>query len=244
MYKSKKLYRRNIITTLLLTSGLILTLAVSGQADCPQVLPNGAAYQKLAADWWKWAESFPVSINPLFDETGEHAYLGDQGNVFFLAGSSISTTVSRTIEVPKGKPIFFPILNGLWDNVGVRPPYLGGPVMPPRGKVNPMTVPEMYAALDEFINSISDLQASVDGCPIQGLFGYRAKSAPFSYRLPATDNIYQYFGINVSGTIAPAVADGYWLFLAPLPEGDHIIKFGGTAGSFTLDITYYITVTH
>jgi hypothetical protein len=242
MSKSKKQSCSNVIAALLITSGLIVSsLTASAQAACPQVLPNGKAYEKLAADWWKWALSFPVTINPLFDETGAQAYLGNQGNVFFLAGVfNESGTAMRTIEVPAGKPLFFPVLNGLWDNIGVRPPYLGGPFTPP---AQPMTVPELYAALAANIASVSALQASVDGCPIPNLFSYRAKSAPFNYKLPATDNLFQFFGINVSGTITPAVTDGYWLFLTPLPVGEHTVNFGGTNGSFTLNITYHITVT-
>jgi hypothetical protein len=242
MYKRKQQSWSNIIAALVMTAGLIVSVfMVPVQAACPQVLPNGKAYEKLAADWWKWSLSFPVSINPLFDETGAQGYLGNQGNVFFLAGVfNDSGTAIRIIEVPAGKPLFFPVLNGLWDNIGVRPPYLGGPFTPP---AQPMTVPEMYAALAENINGVSALQASVDGCPIPNLFSYRAKSAPFNYRLPATDNLFQLFGINVSGTIAPAVTDGYWLFLSPLPVGEHTVNFGGTNGGFTLNLTYHITVT-
>jgi hypothetical protein len=30
--------------------------------------------------------------------------------------------------------------------------------------------------------------------------------------------------------------------LAPLAIGNHTINFGGTSGSFTLDVTYYVNV--
>ena len=248
MYKSKKQSGSNVIAALLMTTGLIVaSLAVPVQAACPQVLPNGKAYEKLSAEWWKWAESFPVSINPLFDQTGANAYLGNQEKVFFLGGViNASGTVTRNITVPAGKPLFFPVVNALWDNVTIRPPYLGGF---PRSE--PLSVPELYALAAQTVESASGIHASVDGCSIPNLSGYRAQSAPFSYRLPATDNIYQFFGIDVAGVIAPAVSDGYWLFLAPLPVGEHIINFGGTflndpgnpSDDFTLNITYHITVT-
>jgi hypothetical protein len=32
---------------------------------------------------------------------------------------------------------------------------------------------------------------------------------------------------DATGTVFPAVADGYYLMLRPLPAGQHIIKFGG-----------------
>lgn len=245
MFRSKKHYWRNVIAALVLVLGLLASATTSTvQATCPLVIPNGKAYEKLAVDWWKWAFSFPVSINPLFDETGAQAYLGNQGNVFFLAGViNVSGTATRTITVPAGKPLFFPVLNVETDNVGVRPPYLGGPFTPP---AMPKTVPELYAEADGFIMATSELHATVDGCPIPNLSSYRATSAPFNFRLPANDNIVQFFGINISGTVAPVVTDGFWLLLAPLPIGEHIINFGGTFGNpinFTLNITYHITVT-
>jgi hypothetical protein len=46
--------------------------------------------------------------------------------------------------------------------------------------------------------------------------GYaRLQSPPFPYELPAADNIIQFFGFDVSGTVAPAVADGFYSF-API----------------------------
>ncbi|MBL8188431.1 MAG: hypothetical protein JNK38_10510 [Acidobacteria bacterium] len=241
MFTGKKQYFCRLAIAMVVALGLMTPI----QASCPQVIPNGSAYQKLAADWWKWAFSFPTSINPLFDETGSQAYLGDRGNVFFLAGVyNVTGTATRTVTVPAGKPLFFPVLNSEYDNVLFRPPYLGGPITPPP-QPNPLSVPELYAASADVVALTSELHATVDGCSIPGLFSYRAKSAPFSFRLPATDNIYQFFGVDVSGTVAPAITDGYWLFLQPLPPGNHTVNFGGTFGApvnFTLDITYHITV--
>jgi hypothetical protein len=44
-----------------------------------------------------------------------------------------------------------------------------------------------------------------------------------------------------------AVADGYWIMLAPLPIGEHTIRFKGAVdndilGGFVVDVTYFITV--
>jgi hypothetical protein len=48
-----------------------------------------------------------------------------------------------------------------------------------------------------------------------------------------------------AGTYAPAVADGYYLLLAPLRPGVHTIAFGGTGnfgGPTSQDITYHLRV--
>jgi hypothetical protein len=84
------------------------------------------------------------------------------------------------------------------------------------------------------------LTTSVDGVVLQNLANYRFSSPVFSYTLP--DN-------NIEGvpaqTVTPAVADGYYLMLAPLSAGQHQIHFTGGSPllNFSLDVTYNITVT-
>ncbi|MBI1761069.1 MAG: hypothetical protein HYR56_06490 [Acidobacteria bacterium] len=245
MLKSNQQYWRSIIAALAFVLGL-LGSTPSAQAQSnpnPGVIPVNGEYRKLAAQWWQWAESFPVSQNPLFDETGALACLGEQeeGNLFFLGGVfNASGTATRNITLPAGTRLFFPTVNVLWDNVGVDPP------LNPQG---------LFAQADLFVAAINALHASLDGQPVQNPFGYRAKSnGPFCYKLPATDNIYQFFGAGAllppfachnGFCICPAVADGYWLLLRPLPVGQHTLNFGGTIGppvNFSLNITYNITV--
>src|SRR5262245_65845670 len=64
----------------------------------------------LATSWWKWALETPASENPLTDTTGQFAAVNQSGRVWFLAGNAGGTTV-RTITVPSGKALFFPIVN-------------------------------------------------------------------------------------------------------------------------------------
>jgi hypothetical protein len=228
----------------LIVTGLLI-LASGGaswaQNSNPGIIPVNQQYVKLSAQWWQWAYSFPVSNNPLFDETGAQACLGKQepGNIFFLAGVfNVSGTATRNITVPSGTRLFFPVLNVEWDNVGFPP----------------MTVEELYQMAAGQVDATTELHASIDGQPVQNLFSYRVQSDPFCYTLPATDNIAQFFGLGAdlppfacaSGfCICPAVSDGFWLLTTPLPLGQHTINFGGTVGppvNFTLDITYNITV--
>ena len=50
------------------------------------------------------------------DTTGEFASLGQSGPVWFLAGT-FGSTVTRTVTIPAGKTLFFPILNTIWINI-------------------------------------------------------------------------------------------------------------------------------
>jgi hypothetical protein len=99
---------------------------------------------------------------------------------------------------------------------------------------------------------VDTLDASVDGVPVRGLDPrtgrYRGCAAPvagcarpFSLTLPDAN----LFGIP-AGTYAPAVADGFYLLLAPLRPGMHTLTFGGTgffSGAPTAeDITYHLRV--
>jgi len=65
-----------------------------------------------------------------------------------------------------------------------------------------------------------------------------ARSSPAPHRRAPLDMP------DVTGTVAPAVSDGWWVFIPPLAKGTYDLNFGGTTfgGSFTLDITYHITV--
>lgn len=149
----------------------------------------------------------------------------------------MSGTTTRTIKIPAGTRLFFPVVNVEWDNVGIDPPF---------------TVAQLYEQADLFVAPIDHLHASIDGQAVQNLFSYRAKSDPFCYTLPAADNIYQFFGAPpewltpyacaTGFCVCPTVADGYWLLLKPLPVGQHTINFGGGTPNFSLDITYNITV--
>jgi len=224
---------RGVLSLLMGVALLVLALAPTVSAEDGVILsPDskwyGATYGQWGARWWQWAFSLPVSENPLFDETGAMASNGQSGPVFFLAGVfNVSGTAERTITLTDDKALFFPILNYEVDEVGLHP-ALG--------------VKQLYEWAAELLAAITELHASIDEEPVENLFDYRGTSRPYPFWLPETDNIYQYFGYDVSGTLAPAVSDGYWLMLAPLSVGEHEINFGGSLPWFTLEITYHITV--
>ena len=75
---------------------------------------------------------------------------------------------------------------------------------------------------------------------------FRTKSPVFSYTVPDENSLYDYFGLvgpQFEGTIKPAVADGYWAYIPPLPPGAHVVEFGAADTSgFSLNVTYLLTV--
>jgi hypothetical protein len=217
-----------------IAAAMVLTLsrqANVARGDSPAALPDEP---ELTAKWWEWVYSLPVSKNPLFDETGALAgtaqpYKGSK--VFFLVGViSLSGTVERSITVPAGTAFFFPLINTETDNIGLSPQ-------------DSFTVPELRAGAASIADDAADLHVTLNGTSLLDSVE-RIVSPPFAYHLPDEDNIYQFLGLDFTGTVAPAVSDGYWLFIPPLQKGTYDLNFGGSFPDFgfTLDVTYHITV--
>jgi hypothetical protein len=167
--------------------------------------------------------------------------VGQSGHVWFLAGyfpnggSGGPFTFTRNCTVPVGKALFIPLINSWADNVCNSPP---------------LTVDQLRAIAEGGVIPASNLHASIDGKPLTDLKSYRARSPVFSYTLPPSpDNVIDAaFGVSLPGpcwpslTVTPAVADGFYIMLAPLSKGLHTINFGGSGPGITLNVTYNLTV--
>ncbi len=153
------------------------------------------------------------------------------------------------MEVPAGKALFFPIINSLWVTTCVG---------------EPRTIAEIRPMVAPFVDAATELAAEIDGVPVSNLAQYRAESPLFCTPLVlfgvddpedlaafcpggtpdpnCTDlpNPEEHFG--PTDGFGPAMADGYWLMLAPLKAGGHTIHFTATSGEFSLDVTYHLTV--
>ncbi len=183
-----------------------------------------------AAQWNQWSTSLPVSVHPLFDQSGALTEVGQRGPVWFLGGVyNESGSVVRTATIPTGKALFFPILNYGADNIPHDPPF---------------TVEQLREEAAEVVGQIQieSLFCEVDGVAIQDLGRGRVLSDAHAFAFPE-GNLAQYFGqVAPRGIYFPAVSDGYWVMLRPLAPGAHTLHFGGSVGTFTLDVTYNLTV--
>jgi hypothetical protein len=185
----------------------------------------------LATSWWQWVFETPASENPLTDTTGQFAAVNQSGRVWFLAGNLGGTTV-RTITVPSGKALFFPIVN-VFD---VEDAIIAGGV---KLFLVPQPVQVAQAFVSNVIATATSLSCEVDGSPVPVTAANLEQSMPFSLHLPA-DNI---LGVP-AGIYYPAVDSGYYVLLPPLSAGQHTIHWAGsiTFFSLSLDVTYNITV--
>lgn len=246
MFKSRRQYWRNIIAALVLVFGLTMPTTTpqaqgSGNPGVipPNARPYGKTYGEWSAKWWQWVYSIPAPVNPNIDATGANCGQGQSGPVWFLGGN-FGGTSTRNCTVPAGKALFFPLINQEADNFLCTDPD------------TTFDLAGLYGFADFVIDLAGNLQCKVDGVPIQNLQRYRAVSPVFSITLPE-DNLVQALATllpyppcadGLPGTYAPAVSDGYWLMLAPLPPGEHTTHFHSELPDFgfALDITYTITV--
>lgn len=186
------------------------------------------------ARWWQWANSIPAASNPIIDQTGEFAAVGQNGPVWFIGGVlGNSGTAERTIKIPAGKALFMPVLNGMYFN------YENDPA--------PFTREQMRQGVSDYVNAADSesLSAVLNGSEIPGLEKFRFFAEFLDTAFPE-DNAWTAIGAPVpAGLNGPAATDGYWLMLRPLPPGTHELRLRGSIRSpynFDLDVTYHITV--
>jgi hypothetical protein len=217
---------------------------VTAQVIAPDQAVAGQSQHELADRWWPWAINVPIASNPVVQSGDIGAVAGDQGSVFFLAGSTSPDPVTRNVIVPPNKPLFFPLIAINVDNVAL-------PGDPP----TTLTAAELLDLVKVAFDNATDLFLEVDGVSMADLPSHRQTtlaSQPYSYTTTSTDNLIDavFGGDSTLGTgtypstVSPAVQDGYWVALEGFAEGTtHTLHFGGRNGfDFTQDITYNLTV--
>lgn len=191
------------------------------------VAQTGKTYGEWSEAWWKYVLEIPFENNPLFDETGANCNFAQSGDVFFLVSTAGGTATRNECTVPAGKVIFLALLGT------VRFKEISGPE------------PEVAAraSIQGVSKSTRELRALVDGEDVGiSLFPrstpLRTLSPSGFFTIDAPEN--NVFGLTPNQY--HAVADGFYLMLAPLSPGPHEITFGGTTGGFSSYITYNLIV--
>ena len=199
----------------------------------------GKAYGDWSAAWNQWSYSIPEPVHPLFDNgdcsTAQSGPVWFLGGKFCANGETCSFTTVRTCTVPYGKALFFPVVDSedsaLEESVNEHP---GDP------SFQQIAAMRQYAA---GIESTPGVFCEIDRKPVPQLMQrFGVQSAAFGFTLPDKNILsYIYAPPNdfKAGTYYPAVDEGYYIMLAPLPPGNHTLHFGAS----WLDVTYHLTVT-
>jgi hypothetical protein len=142
--------------------------------------------------------------NPSVDKIGINCSQGQNGPLFFLISSFDGSLVNRECVVPKGKPLFFPILNSSVHLSNIR--------LLDRMKVK--------KCAKTFHDMAKGIKASLDGKPLPVT---KIVTGIFNFTLP---------GNNIFGTGAPmeshSVSNGHFSGVDSLTPGTHILKFSGS----------------
>jgi hypothetical protein len=201
----------------------------------------GKTSAEYSASWWQWVFSLPTTNNPILDTAPIST--GQNGKVWYLCGNFSGNPEVRSGNVPEGTSLFFPIINAEVDNTDC-----------PAPDTNSVAVLREEAGANQ--DQATNMSCTIDGAAVSGLdngltTAYRVQAPVFTYTVPGSNNMLEYFGYDCYTSNAPiaikadAVADGVYLMLAPLSVGPHTIHFHGEIGSpstFTEDITYNLTV--
>jgi hypothetical protein len=157
---------------------------------------------------------------------------GQRGSIWLLAGIA----EKRSCSVPEGVSLFFPAINVVNFNT---------PNMCGNGPEN-LDLKKLLKSVNDVIDTAHDVSVTIDGQAIKKTLLGRVKSTVFEVALPAPpDNL---CGDVPAGIYSPAVADGYYAALPPLParKTPYIIHLHGEAtfqGTPAIeDTTYTLTV--
>lgn len=204
-------------------AALILTVFAnaSAQAASAQPLPAaqivaGHSQAEWSQLWWQWAASFEDHESPVADQTGELCGARQSGPVWFLAGTYGTRRTIRLCKVPRGKHLFFPLINYVVSR-------------PLEREVSCQHVMHSAARLTD---EVSALILEVDGKRIEGLEAHRQPTKCFNIAERSRPKQF----------IFPSAANGYYVMLKPLSPGTHVINFGGALPNMLQAVTYTIVV--
>jgi hypothetical protein len=218
------------ITILLFVMGFSFTTFVTADSMNPGVYskdsaPYGAPYGEWIAKWWNWSLSIPKDQHPRDDYTPEKCTINQNGPVWFLA-DQLGGREDRTCSIPTGKAILIPLLTG----------ECGYEVAEVK---NDDDMRDCATAGNEY----GVIEATVDGRKVKDLESYRTQSGYFNSTI-VDNNIYD----SPPGNYR-AFADGYYVFLEPLPAGNHDVNLKVSvlnpvepSYNYNADWTYHLVV--
>lgn len=178
---------------------------------------GGLSQAEWSRAWWQWAGSFSRETSPIADRSGALCGARQTGNVWFLAGTYGTQRTVRTCRVPRGKYLFFPLIN-----------YV---VMPP--PTRPVTCEAVKATAASMTDDASALVLEIDGTRVEGLDRHR--QAPIQcFNMGAL--------ADPPAQVFPSASNGYYVMLRPLSPGTHTLNFGGALPRMLQAVTYTLHV--
>jgi hypothetical protein len=196
----------------------------------PDTLIDGKTYEEWSACWWQWVLEVPVYSNPLLDTTGKFAHKNQSGPVWFLAGVTGATEVTRYAAVPADKYIFFPLVNNVWAQ------WPGDPELSPE---DIDFIRDVY--LSPYVDGATNMMCTIDDTYEISAQAVRTESDLFGVTYPKKN---LFAPDCVKGYGFPCFDEGVYLMLEPLQPGLHKIHFSVEGYVEAWDYPYQFTVTY
>jgi|SRR6188474_2380512 hypothetical protein len=174
--------------------------------------PFGTPYSTWIARWMNWTAGISNAEHPR-DFAERTCNISQEWKDVWFLPDTLNGNIVRGCEVPHGKAIFIPITVG-WQSVAENQEFRGRPVNEIRDS--------LIKGASYCDNFNIERVAEIDGRKVQGLEGgspYRTNSTELFNLTYGENNIY-----DVRPETSPAFAEGWFLFVKPLPQGDHTIK--------------------
>ncbi|MDH4351283.1 MAG: hypothetical protein OEW56_09070 [Gemmatimonadota bacterium] len=194
----------------------------------PGANPHGKSYGKWSELWWQWMASAPAlpNENPMLDNSGELIDYAQSGSVWFIA-PSLEPGIVREATIPTGKSLFFCLTafeastyEGLGETEG-----------------------DLRAAAAMFADLLEVHSFEVDGTAMNIGAEYRTQSDDLFCLTVPDENVFDFWGFPAeAGTYCYSVADGYYVMLAPLSAGDHVLHVSWSLLDLSADVTINLHV--
>lgn len=232
----------------------------------PDFLEVSGATVEQANEWVQTMMALPASTNPLNDDDGTYAPLGEVGDTHHLAGSFNDDV--REFEVELGDTLIAPLVNVWTDRWTNDLSNLRDDVL---NFLDIIDVKKLFLTIDLNSNGKLDYKqkfnvSNVDVYPELDVHGNGKEAAEFLVYPEAEDKfVFAFdeddpfntdFGVDPDPASCPDVelednetcsfTSGYYAQIQGLPEGTHSISFGGTVVGFgdpiEVSVTDIITV--
>lgn len=196
---------------------LLLAAAQPAAAQTAPLIPPGkpiagASQEEWSKRWWRWALSFDDDESPVADRDGRFCADGQDGQVWFLAGTYGTARTVRSCRVPAGKTLFFPLIN-----------YV---------TVEPDDQDESCASLKQRAAALTPaptaLVLEVNGKRFTGLAAHR-QATRRCFHITEDDD-------------TRAAGNGFYVALGPLKKGRYTLNFGGILPGMSQAVTYTLDV--
>jgi hypothetical protein len=97
-----------VLAATLLSLPALANLDPAATVLAPTEVVGDRTQDMWSTRWWQWAASFQGG-GPVADRSGGQCAAGQDGEVFFLAGTYGAAPVNRTCHVPAGQASLFPV---------------------------------------------------------------------------------------------------------------------------------------